>query len=195
MALAKTSGGAPFHPAAMARCVREQDLGPRDRSRGNAAPARFGRRARFRVLPSPWHRLQRCAKPFKAIEILARGVATFPKDARLYSHYTQYIKAEADTVVPRGLALFPKNADLLALNAKELRARGQIEESLTPRKSRRDRLGDGAGPTHGRAARVELGRPDSAIAALHRALARGEDSALVARSRCRRQYDLQVREQ
>jgi tetratricopeptide (TPR) repeat protein len=119
--------------------------------------------------------------PFKAIETLAHGVANFPKDAGLYSLYTQYIKAEADTVVPRGLALFPQSADLLALNAKELRARGKIAESLNATKQA---LALDTSMAQGQLMiaqlEIELGRPDSALAALHAALVHGEDSALVA---------------
>src|SRR5687768_11109936 len=70
------------------------------------------------------------AKPFKAIETLAHAVNTFPGDPRLYSLYTQYVKSEADTVLPRGLNMFPKSAELLALNARELRTRGKLSESL-----------------------------------------------------------------
>jgi tetratricopeptide (TPR) repeat protein len=119
--------------------------------------------------------------PFKSIETLARGVANFPKDAQLYSLYTQYIKAEADTVVPRGLALFPRNADLLALNAKELRARGKISESLDATKQA-VALDTSMAQGHLMIAQleIELGRPDSALAALRAGLARGEDTALVA---------------
>jgi tetratricopeptide (TPR) repeat protein len=120
-------------------------------------------------------------KPLKAIETLARGVSSFPKDVRLYSLYTQYIKAEADTVVPRGLALFPKSADLLALNAKDLRAKGKIGESLDATK-RAVELDSAMSQGQLMVAQleIELGRPDSALAALHRAVANGQDSALVA---------------
>lgn len=121
------------------------------------------------------------SRPFKAIETVAHGVAVFPKDARLYSLYTQYIKAEADTVVPRGLALFPESADLLALNAKELRARGKIAESLNATKQA---VALDTTMAQGQLMiaqlEIELGRPDSALSALHAGLARGEDSALVA---------------
>jgi tetratricopeptide (TPR) repeat protein len=121
------------------------------------------------------------AMSFKAIETLAHGVDAFPHDARLYSLYTQYIKAEADTVVPRGLALFPQSADLLALNAKELRARGKIAESLEATKQAAA-LDSTMTQAHLMIAQleVELGQTDSAIAALRTGLARGEDSALVA---------------
>jgi len=120
-------------------------------------------------------------KPFKAVETLARGASLFPKDARLYSLYTQAIKAEADTVVPRGLALFPKSADLLALNGKELRSHGKIEESLDAIK-RAVTLDStmSQGQLMVAQLEMEMGRPDSSLAALHRALATGEDSALVA---------------
>jgi tetratricopeptide (TPR) repeat protein len=67
---------------------------------------------------------------FRAVEIVSRGVATFPRDPRLYALYTQFVKEESDTVIPRGLALHPQSAELLALNAKDLRARGQIAEAL-----------------------------------------------------------------
>lgn len=120
-------------------------------------------------------------KPFKAIETLAHGVASFPNDARMYSLYTQYIKAEADTVVPRGLALFPKSSDLLALNAKELRARGKIAESLNATKQAVELdTAMSQGQLMVAQLEIELGRPDSALAALHRAVGAGQDSALVA---------------
>ncbi|HXT17272.1 MAG TPA: hypothetical protein VN706_16660 [Gemmatimonadaceae bacterium] len=119
-------------------------------------------------------------KPFKAIETLAHGVAAFPKDARMYSLYTQYIKAEADSVVPRGLALFPRSADLLALNAKELRARGKIQESLDATKQAVALDSTMAqGQLMVAQLELELGRPDSALAALHRAMVAGEDTTLV----------------
>jgi tetratricopeptide (TPR) repeat protein len=120
-------------------------------------------------------------QPFKAIETLAHGVASFPKDARMYSLYTQYIRAESDTVIPRGLALFPRNADLVALNAKDLRAHGKIAESLDATK-RAVALDStmAQGQLTVAQLELELGRPDSALVALHKALAGGEDSALVA---------------
>ncbi|MGH7620257.1 MAG: hypothetical protein ACREPM_23825, partial [Gemmatimonadaceae bacterium] len=119
-------------------------------------------------------------KPIKSIETLAHGVASFPKDARLYSLYTQSIKAEADTVVGRGLALFPQSADLLALSAKELRARGKIAESLNATKQA-VALDTTISQGHLMIAQleIELGRPDSALVALRAGLARGDDSLLV----------------
>jgi tetratricopeptide (TPR) repeat protein len=120
-------------------------------------------------------------KPYQAIETLAHGVAAFPRDVRLYSSYAQWIRAEADTVVPRGLALFPRSADLLALEARALRASGKLAESLsaTERAVALD-----SSLTQGELVIADLqfqvGQPDSALFALHRGLAHGEDSTLVA---------------
>jgi tetratricopeptide (TPR) repeat protein len=120
-------------------------------------------------------------KPFKAIETLAHGVATFPKDMRLYSLYTQYLRAEADTVIPRGLALFPQSAELAAINGKDLRAKGKLAESLDATKRAVELDSTMAqGRLTVAQLEIELGRPDSALVALHRAVAGGEDSALVA---------------
>jgi tetratricopeptide (TPR) repeat protein len=120
-------------------------------------------------------------RPYQAIEILARGVSKFPGDAKLYTLYTQYIKAEADTVVPRGLALFPKSPELLALSAKELRSRGKLQESLDATRAAvaLDSTLSQADLTVAQM-EIDLGRPDSALVSLHRALTHGEDSALVA---------------
>jgi tetratricopeptide (TPR) repeat protein len=120
-------------------------------------------------------------QPFKAIEIAVRGVSAFPKEARLYALYTQFVKAEADTAIGRGLSLFPQNAELLALNAKELRARGKLAEALEA-----SRLAIAADSTLPQGelmvaqTEMDLGRPDSALASLRRALARGEDTTAVA---------------
>ena len=120
-------------------------------------------------------------QPFKSIETMARGVSLFPGDSRLYALYTQFVRAEADTALPRGLALFPRSADLLALNAQLLRARGKVAESLEA-----SRMAIAIDSTMKQAelliaqAEMELGRPDSALASLRRALMRGEDSSVVA---------------
>jgi tetratricopeptide (TPR) repeat protein len=118
---------------------------------------------------------------YKAIALAARGVAAFPGDAKLYTLYTQFVKSEADSVVPRGIGLFPRNADLLAMNAKELRARGQLAEALA---ATRQALAVDSTLERGELmiaqGEIELGRPDSALVALRRALARGEDTSLVA---------------
>ena len=120
-------------------------------------------------------------KPFKAIETAAHGVATFPKDVRLYSLYTQYLRADADTVIPRGLALFPQSAELAAINAKDLRAKGKLAESLDATKRAVELDSTMAqGRLTVAQLEIELGRPDSALVALHRAVSGGEDSALVA---------------
>jgi tetratricopeptide (TPR) repeat protein len=120
-------------------------------------------------------------KPYQAIGLLARSVAAFPHDSRLYSLYSQYVRAEADTVVPRGLALFPKSADLLAMNAKDLRAKGKIAESLDATKKA---VALDSTMANGQLSvaqlEIELGRPDSALVALHRALSKGDDSTLIA---------------
>ncbi|HTE45633.1 MAG TPA: hypothetical protein VK636_10350 [Gemmatimonadaceae bacterium] len=119
--------------------------------------------------------------PYKAIEILAHGVNTFRKDVRMYSLYTQYIKSESDSVLSRGLALFPKSADLLAMNAKELRGRGKLNESLDATKQA---IALDSTMSQGQLMvaqlEIELGRPDSALSSLHNAVTRGEDSSLVA---------------
>ena len=121
------------------------------------------------------------AQPYKSVETASRGVALFPSDARLYALYTQFVRAEADTAIPRGLALFPRSAELLALNAQVLRSRGKVVESLEA--SRMAVSIDSTLPQVGMMiaqAEMELGRPDSALASLRSALARGEDSAAVA---------------
>jgi tetratricopeptide (TPR) repeat protein len=118
---------------------------------------------------------------YKAIELAARGVDRFPGDVKLYTLYTQFLKAENDTAVTRGVALFPRSAELLAMSARELRAKGQLSEALAA--SRQALAADSTlarGELMIAQGEVELGRPDSALVALRRALARGEDTALVA---------------
>ena len=118
---------------------------------------------------------------FKAVETVARGVASFPKDPRLYALYTQFVKEEADTVIPRGLALYPNSAELLALNAKELRSKGRVAESLDASKKAVELDSTIAqGRMMVAQAEIELGRPDSALATLQRAVAAGEDANVVA---------------
>lgn len=117
-------------------------------------------------------------QPFKAIEWAARGVAKFPKDAKLYALYTQFIKTESDTVIGRGLALFPSSAELAALNARDLRNRGKVAESLDFSKRAVELDSTLA---QGRLiiaqAELELGRPDSALATMKKAAVAGEDSS------------------
>jgi tetratricopeptide (TPR) repeat protein len=120
-------------------------------------------------------------QPLRAMEIVSRGVATFPKDQRLYALYTQFVKEEADTVIPRGLALHPNSAELLALNAKELRAKGLIAEALDASKKAVELDSTIAqGRLLVAQAEMELGRPDSALATLWRAVSSGEDRNAVA---------------
>jgi tetratricopeptide (TPR) repeat protein len=119
--------------------------------------------------------------PFKSIETLAYAVNTFPRDQRLYSLYTQYVKTEADTVLPRGLERFPRSAELQALNARELRSRGKLAESLEASKKVMELDSTmSQGELMVAQLEIELGRPDSALSALRRGLARGEDSSIVA---------------
>jgi tetratricopeptide (TPR) repeat protein len=121
------------------------------------------------------------AQTYKAVEIASRGVDRFPGDARLYTLYTQFIKSESDTAIGRGLALFPKSAELLTMSAKDLRAKGKGEDALA---AARKALAVDSTLERGELmiaqGEIELGRPDSALASLRRALVRGEDTALVA---------------
>jgi tetratricopeptide (TPR) repeat protein len=118
---------------------------------------------------------------FKALETVVRGVSSFPKDARLYALYTQFVKEESDTVIGRGLALYPTSGELLALNAKDLRAKGKVAEALDASKRAVELDSTIA---QGRIliaqSEIELGRPDSALATLHQAVAAGEDRNSVA---------------
>jgi tetratricopeptide (TPR) repeat protein len=117
---------------------------------------------------------------FKAVETVARGVSSFPSDPRLYALYTQFVKEEADTVLPRGLALHPNSAELLALNAKELRARGMVSEALSASKRAVELDSTIAqGRMMVAQAEIELGRPDSALITLQRAVSAGEDVNVV----------------
>ena len=120
-------------------------------------------------------------QPIRALELAARGAARFPGDPRLYALYAKLILAERDTVVPRGLARFPKSAPLHVLAAGELKARGQAEQALAA--TRVAVALDSTLPQGILAvaqAEYELGRPDSALVALRRALVRGEDTSVVA---------------
>jgi tetratricopeptide (TPR) repeat protein len=121
------------------------------------------------------------SQPIKAIEILARGISRFSGDSRLYSLYTQYVKEEADTVIGRGLTLFPKHGELLALQARDLRARGKLAEAVDAMKlavAVDSMIPDG--PLMLAQAEFELGRPDSALVSLRRALASSGDTTRVA---------------
>lgn len=120
-------------------------------------------------------------QPLKAVEIASRAVTLFPSSARLYALYTQFVRAEADTAIPRGLELFPRSAELLAMNAQVLRSAGRIADALEA--SRLAVTIDSTlpqGHLFVAQAEIELGRPDSALITLHRALVAGQDSTLVA---------------
>lgn len=118
---------------------------------------------------------------FKAVELVARGVAAFPSDPRLYALYTQFVKTEADTVLARGLALHPTSAELLALSAKDLRAKGRPEEALNAsRKAVELDSTIAQGMLMIAQGEIELGRPDNALATMLRAAASGEDPAAIA---------------
>ncbi|MEO7360100.1 MAG: hypothetical protein ABI120_07215 [Gemmatimonadaceae bacterium] len=118
---------------------------------------------------------------YDEIRTLAHAAKLFPGDVRIFSLYAQSIKMESDSVLPRGLSRFPASAELLAMNGKDLRARGKIAESLDATKRAMEIDSTMA---QGRLVvaqlELELGRPDSALATLRRAVAGGEDSSLVA---------------
>jgi hypothetical protein len=88
-------------------------------------------------------------RPLESVATLARGVARFPGDARLYALYAQFVREEADTVLPRGLAHFPKHGELLALQARDLRGRGKVAEAADAMRlaAWRRRSSTSAGPT------------------------------------------------
>jgi tetratricopeptide (TPR) repeat protein len=116
----------------------------------------------------------------RAVELAARGVARFPGDGRLFSVYAQLVRQESDSVIPRGLAAFPKSAELLALAARDLRAKGRTEEALeATRKAVEIDSTLPQGVLTIAQAEFDLGRPDSALLSLGRALARGEDTTVV----------------
>ena len=121
------------------------------------------------------------AQIFKAVETIARGVSTFPKDPRLYALYTQFVKEESDTVLQRGIALYPNSAELLSLNAKDLRAKGKMAEALDASKKAVELDSTIAqGRLLVAQAEIDLGRPDSALITLHRAVETGESRNIVA---------------
>jgi tetratricopeptide (TPR) repeat protein len=106
----------------------------------------------------------------------------FPKDPRLYALYTQFVKEESDSVLPRGLALYPNSAELRALDAKDLRAKGKVAEALDASKRAVDLDSTIAqGRLMVAQGEIDLGRPDSALATLRRAVAAGENRNDVAR--------------
>jgi tetratricopeptide (TPR) repeat protein len=117
----------------------------------------------------------------RALLFAVRGVTEYPGDADLYVLYAQLVRGEAGVVVGRGQQRFPQSGQLAALGAQALREQGKLKESLeaTQRALALD-------PSLSRGflqlaqTFLDLDQPDSATAALERALAQGEDTVLVA---------------
>lgn len=119
--------------------------------------------------------------PYRALETAAKGVRWFPTDARLYTLYATLVRGESEIVVSRGLQLFPKSAELYAINARDLKAKGKLEESLAASKAAVNLDSTiSQGQLVVAQTELDLGRPDSALATVRRALSVGEDRALVA---------------
>ena len=117
----------------------------------------------------------------RAVEVAARALQAFPKDPRIFSTYVQFVRGEAVDGLTRGLAAFPQNAEFKVMQSQDLKVRGKTEESVD---AMRQALALDSTIQHGHIqlarAQAELGQNDSAYASLKRALAAGEDSALVA---------------
>ena len=117
----------------------------------------------------------------RAVEIAARGLQLFPKDPRLFSTYVQFVRGEAVEGLTRGLEAFPQNAEFKVMQSQDLKVRGKAEESVD---AMRAALALDSTIEHGHIqlarAQAELGQNDSAYVTLKRALAVGEDSALIA---------------
>jgi len=117
----------------------------------------------------------------RAVEVAARALQAFPTNARIFSTYVQFVREEAMAGLTRGLAQFPQNAELKIMQSQDLKIRGKAEESVD---AMREALALDSTIQHGHLnlarAQAELGQNDSAYASLKRALAAGEDSALVA---------------
>jgi len=117
----------------------------------------------------------------RAVEVAARALQAFPKDPRIFSTYVQFVRGEAVDGLTRGLAAFPQNAEFKVMQSQDLKVRGKAEESVD---AMRQALALDSTIQHGHIqlarAQAELGQNDSSYASLKRALAAGEDSALVA---------------
>lgn len=116
----------------------------------------------------------------RAVELAARNIGRFPGDGRIYAMYAELVRAESDSAVRRGIAMFPKSAELHALAAREYKASGRAEDALAAIKQAvalDSMLPQGVLSIA--QAEFELGRPDSALVSLGRALERGEDTATV----------------
>ena len=117
----------------------------------------------------------------RAVEVAARALQAFPTNQRIFSLYVQLVRGEAIDGLTRGLAAFPQNADFKIMQSQDLKIRGKAEESVD---AMREALALDSTIQHGHIqlarAQADLGQNDSAYASLKRALAAGEDSALVA---------------
>jgi tetratricopeptide (TPR) repeat protein len=120
------------------------------------------------------------SQPDRALVAAAVGVSRFPKDAPLYTVYTELLLSESEVAVARGLARFPESAPLHVLAAQQLRTAGQVRGALT--ETRRALAADPRLP-HAllqiAELQVELGEPDSAMATLEQAV-HGESRTAVA---------------
>lgn len=119
--------------------------------------------------------------PVQALATAARGVASLPNDAPLYSLYVQLVGQESDSALPRGLARFPGNADLHAIASQRLQAQGSVAQAAA---EIRAALAEEPRLPHGWLQLADdelaLGHPDSALTALDAALANGESGGTVA---------------
>ena len=117
----------------------------------------------------------------RAVEVAARALQAFPTNARIFSTYVQFVRDEAVSGLTRALAQFPQNAELKIMQSQDLKIRGKAEESVDVM---REALALDSTIAHGHIqlarAQADLGQNDSAYVTLKRALAAGEDSALVA---------------
>jgi tetratricopeptide (TPR) repeat protein len=117
----------------------------------------------------------------RAVEVAARALQAFPTNQRIFSTYVQLVRGEAVEGLTRGLAAFPSNAEFKIMQSQDLKIRGKAEESVD---AMREALALDSTIQHGHIqlarAQADLGQNDSAYASLKRALAAGEDSALVA---------------
>ena len=117
----------------------------------------------------------------RAVEVAARALQAFPTNQRIFSTYVQFVRGEAVDGLTRGLAAFPQNAEFKIMQSQDLKVRGKAEESVD---AMREALALDSTIQHGHIqlarAQAELGQNDSAYVTLKRALAAGEDSALIA---------------
>ncbi|MEP7384263.1 MAG: hypothetical protein ABI910_21480, partial [Gemmatimonadota bacterium] len=117
----------------------------------------------------------------QALALVAQGVLRFPGDGRLYAFYAQAVQGEATVAAARGIGRFPEVAELQLLQSQEQRRSGRADDAL---ESLRKALVLDSTLNQGflllAQAQAEHGEPDSALVSVHRALAAGDDSVLVA---------------